>query len=344
MLKTTNYGLKKPEGTDVVNIDDINYNTDILDTQLKKINDNLGDAVKKDGSVQRGLNADTVDGKHASDFAANSHSHDRLIGANSNTIRVDNVNDYAGLDKKNNIDISSWYGVSISNACPNTGVQGKPSVSIDARTGNISTSGSIWIPNGDIYVNGQSLFQSAANVKSKVADAINNKGGSANSGMSGEQLAASIGNMSAGKISTGTTQVTKSIRNTSRNEIYFYLDLTPCIDFTPDFVITTTTASGTAYCYDWRNEMGVSNTFYTVFDTYSNRIIYSFLDNDDDTIYCDYSNIANTLQYRNVNVPVDYSNIFVTQGMPRKTLSGNTTVRGFYYTSVVSNWIAVKRA
>lgn len=36
MKTTANLGLKKPEGTDVVNIDDINYNTDIIDTELSK--------------------------------------------------------------------------------------------------------------------------------------------------------------------------------------------------------------------------------------------------------------------------------------------------------------------
>jgi hypothetical protein len=42
MKTTANYGLKKPEGTDVVNIDDFNTNADTIDTQLKKINDNAG--------------------------------------------------------------------------------------------------------------------------------------------------------------------------------------------------------------------------------------------------------------------------------------------------------------
>lgn len=41
MLTTTNYGLKKPEGTDVVNIDDFNGNADIIDTKLKEINSAL---------------------------------------------------------------------------------------------------------------------------------------------------------------------------------------------------------------------------------------------------------------------------------------------------------------
>ena len=34
---TTNFGLKKPEGSDVVNIDDFNYNADILDNTLNEV-------------------------------------------------------------------------------------------------------------------------------------------------------------------------------------------------------------------------------------------------------------------------------------------------------------------
>lgn len=36
MKTTANLGLKKPEGTDVVNIDDFNYNADVIDTELQK--------------------------------------------------------------------------------------------------------------------------------------------------------------------------------------------------------------------------------------------------------------------------------------------------------------------
>ena len=34
MKTTTNYGLKKPDGTDLVNIEDLNANADSIDTQL----------------------------------------------------------------------------------------------------------------------------------------------------------------------------------------------------------------------------------------------------------------------------------------------------------------------
>ena len=41
MRLTTNLGLKKPEGTDVVNIDDFNYNADILDAKVKELSNKL---------------------------------------------------------------------------------------------------------------------------------------------------------------------------------------------------------------------------------------------------------------------------------------------------------------
>ena len=41
MRLTTNYGLKKPEGSDVVNIDDFNYNADILDSKIKEVSNSI---------------------------------------------------------------------------------------------------------------------------------------------------------------------------------------------------------------------------------------------------------------------------------------------------------------
>lgn len=42
MRLTINYGLKKPEGSDVVNIDDFNYNADIIDSTMKEIKSEVG--------------------------------------------------------------------------------------------------------------------------------------------------------------------------------------------------------------------------------------------------------------------------------------------------------------
>ena len=43
MRLTTNYGLKKPEGSDVVNIDDFNYNADILDAKIKTVENSVSE-------------------------------------------------------------------------------------------------------------------------------------------------------------------------------------------------------------------------------------------------------------------------------------------------------------
>ena len=46
MKLTTNYGLKKPEGTDVVNIDDFNDNADVLDAKVKILEDVITETKK----------------------------------------------------------------------------------------------------------------------------------------------------------------------------------------------------------------------------------------------------------------------------------------------------------
>ena len=68
MKLTTNYGLKKPEGSDIVNVDDLNYNADIIDNAitevLAKANEAFqrGDNVKTqlvDKLISEGINAST---------------------------------------------------------------------------------------------------------------------------------------------------------------------------------------------------------------------------------------------------------------------------------------------
>lgn len=126
--------------------------------------------------------------------ANSSHNHDIITGGNANRFDLTAPNDCCGLSKQNNVDIKSWYGVSISNACGNTGVQGRPTVSFDARTGNA------WFE-GDIFVKGQSkgLFQSASDGKTKIATAITGKGVNANSSDTFATLANKIGQIQTAK-------------------------------------------------------------------------------------------------------------------------------------------------
>ena len=37
MELTTNYGLKKPSASDIVNIDDFNYNADVIDSAIQEV-------------------------------------------------------------------------------------------------------------------------------------------------------------------------------------------------------------------------------------------------------------------------------------------------------------------
>ncbi|MHC1750788.1 MAG: hypothetical protein AB9856_21145 [Cellulosilyticaceae bacterium] len=107
MKNTTNYAIKKPEGTDIVDIDIINANMDVIDTQLKKQNQQMDDLSGKVQDIDvswkgikdkptafppaqhnhdrseinnfpsslpaSGGNADTLDGKHANEFAPNGY-------------------------------------------------------------------------------------------------------------------------------------------------------------------------------------------------------------------------------------------------------------------------------
>ncbi len=52
MKYTANYNLKKPEGTDTVNIDDLNNNADILDTEINSINEQI-DTIKTQDDLFR---------------------------------------------------------------------------------------------------------------------------------------------------------------------------------------------------------------------------------------------------------------------------------------------------
>lgn len=53
MKTTTNYGLKKPDGTDLINIEDLNSNADVLDTKLKEAANHAADDVKHITSAER---------------------------------------------------------------------------------------------------------------------------------------------------------------------------------------------------------------------------------------------------------------------------------------------------
>jgi len=55
MQNTKNYGLKKPESTDFYNIDDFNENADIIDTELKELEDGKAEKTHTHTKEQVGL-------------------------------------------------------------------------------------------------------------------------------------------------------------------------------------------------------------------------------------------------------------------------------------------------
>ena len=56
MKYTVNYNLKKPEGTDVVNIDDFNSNADILDTKINFLNEQIDTLETQEDSLSAQIN------------------------------------------------------------------------------------------------------------------------------------------------------------------------------------------------------------------------------------------------------------------------------------------------
>lgn len=61
MILTSNYGLNKPEGTDLVDVDDFNENADIVDAELKNLAEEI-ETVKKSASDGKELLTDAITG------------------------------------------------------------------------------------------------------------------------------------------------------------------------------------------------------------------------------------------------------------------------------------------
>lgn len=93
---TTNYGLTKPASNDYVQIDTINNNMDILDTELKKIENSIPTTLPANGG-----NADTLDNKHATDFfSAETVGHAKcLTGIDYNTLTETGLYEVIGTEE-----------------------------------------------------------------------------------------------------------------------------------------------------------------------------------------------------------------------------------------------------
>lgn len=94
MRLTTNLGLKKPEGTDVVNIDDFNYNADILDAKVKEISNKLS-------SIS--TNAKNTSFDNSSNGMAASNVQDAIEENKTSILDLNNDLDILKLDMEENV-------------------------------------------------------------------------------------------------------------------------------------------------------------------------------------------------------------------------------------------------
>lgn len=107
MQNTANLALKKPEGTDVVNIDDLNYNADKIDAEIKSLKDNKVDKVTGKGLS---TNDYTTDEKNklagiASGAQTNQNAFSN-VKVGTTTIAADNATDTLELVAGTNISIT----------------------------------------------------------------------------------------------------------------------------------------------------------------------------------------------------------------------------------------------
>jgi hypothetical protein len=79
MKYTEKLGLKKPDPTDFYNVEDFNENNEIIDKAFENIETDPQDILEKLKTVDgegSGLNADLLDGKDSTEFAAADHKHE----------------------------------------------------------------------------------------------------------------------------------------------------------------------------------------------------------------------------------------------------------------------------
>ena len=94
MKLTTNYSLKKPEGSDVVNIDDFNYNADIIDNAIQEVKGKI-DGLELVASNVKMANGDTVENAITTNMASIA-SLQAELGTNKATLQS-NINEIRGV-------------------------------------------------------------------------------------------------------------------------------------------------------------------------------------------------------------------------------------------------------
>ncbi|BCN32060.1 pyocin knob domain-containing protein [Anaeromicropila herbilytica] len=196
---TKNYNLKNPAASDFVNVDDMNGNFSIIDQEMKKIaevaNGVSSQLSEKANIIQELVDskgkADTLDGKHASDFALTNHNHTKTQitdfptslpanGGNADTVDGHHEShfvrsrDYGGIDVSLTTypypymtDVSGlvtmpdtgwWHVIYVphSNYGAGYGCQIAVSLNTENKTFFRSSLGTTWNPWNLVYHNGNS--------------------------------------------------------------------------------------------------------------------------------------------------------------------------------------------
>lgn len=159
-----------------------------LQLQISELEEKMEDSLKTDGTLQENLNADMIDGKHASDFIEKGTSQAEL-----KSIELSDKNPYIDFhfnnssgDYTSRIIESSSGTLTVSN---NLKVSGK--LNDKTISGTLATN-----EKNNIITAINEVFQNVSSGKSSIANAVTGKGVSANSSMTFDQLANAISKIS----------------------------------------------------------------------------------------------------------------------------------------------------
>ncbi|APM37387.1 hypothetical protein [Clostridium kluyveri] len=240
MKTTANLGLKKPEGTDVVNIDDLNYNADALDAEvIKKASSTQDGRMAKEDKVKfDGISAGAnkveqsstngnikIDGVEKKVYTPPTGTNP--YGTTKTDVGLGNVTNDAQVKRT---EMGAASGVAtldssgVNAQAPKAHTHTKSQItdfpsSLPANGGN-STTVNNHTANGtpattektDIIKMINEVFQSGTNVKSDAISAVNSKGGSLGSDATWDDIIAAINAIARGQGNAVESQVLSGVK------------------------------------------------------------------------------------------------------------------------------------
>ena len=266
MKLTTNYNLKKPEGGDTVNIEDFNYNSDIIDNEFNVINTKLDEALQlgvnaKDNVVQAINSKKTVPNvTNENNWEFLSQSIRNIKEGSGNAVASDVL---AGKTFTNN------DGVEYTGTMVNRG----GATTVTPKTSNQTKAAGYY--SGAITIKGDSNLV-ASNI------------------LSGKSIFGVKGNVVAGmRWASGTAPVT--VDTSSNSASHSWVQVTG-LAFTPNLVILTLANSSAYYCAEYALSMRsghslLSNT--SIFKAGRDYVMYTV----DEEWYRDYTNTGTMITY-----------------------------------------------